>query len=340
MFTNSHIIHRNTVHYRIWEWTYRNWIWKAKKIPTHKSLCPYWHRIIWIGMLAAILHLIYAPFRIVFYSILYKLAGLIFKNEIVAGFVVWISALWLISISGSWVFFPWFVGGILHFLLFAAIFFGLVFVFAKGISWPFKKTALGRSIKGFFEDTFFPAIGSGIRWVIVLIFKWVLWGGFKLFFYYLPYWAIQIIGRYYTPKEQLRTEKYELNGVKNQLTLQLLFWLGFLGVPVLAFFGGNSGYIPIPEIVRNPGWSTALIVLGIEALMVLAAWILVRVENKKFEQELVYIRFPELRPEEKPSVIKKLVKTTKKSLDHNVTPFIAWIKAIKQKVCPIMTFVD
>jgi hypothetical protein len=330
--SKEYIIHKNSLHYKLWCWTFCNMIWQ-KWIPTKRSKCQYWQRLFWIGMITLLLHILFVPLRLIFYSFLYRIVKVVFKNDIVAGIVVWLIALLCIFISGTGVFLPWFLGFMIQLI-------GLLIGVIVFCAWFFDESRAGEIIKEAGYDFICVPIGLAIKWTFICIFKWILWGTLKFFIFQLPFWGLQVIGRFYTPKEKLRDEKYKLNGGRNQIMIQLLFWLGFLGFPIIAFFLGGSGYLPPLPFIGNATWGWAILFLAIDVLLLLISWVVVHYDNKRFERELLYARQPELRPVEKPSITVRSIEKLDKYRQRNWDPFFDWLKSVKENLCPPIKFVD
>ncbi|PIY97092.1 MAG: hypothetical protein COY66_01360 [Candidatus Kerfeldbacteria bacterium CG_4_10_14_0_8_um_filter_42_10] len=66
MFTKKPKIKKSSWHYKVWAWTWNNKIWD-KRVPTVRSICPYFWRTVLIGLLLLpvlhVFHYVFWPFK-------------------------------------------------------------------------------------------------------------------------------------------------------------------------------------------------------------------------------------------------------------------------------------
>ncbi len=322
MFVKQPTIHRHTLHYKVWRWTFRNLLWK-KRVVENKSLCQYWWRTILGGIITAILHILYGPLKILLYNILYQAVRPIFRNDVAAAFVVWLLLLFLVNISGAWVFLPWILGFILH----CAGLIGLVFLIILVLK-KFSETEIIDHFSGWVLKWLLKPVGL----VFVFIFKIVLWNLFKFLFGCLPVFTVQVIEKFYIPRHELPDGEYKFRQ-QNQTLVKLSFWtLQFIFLASILVAILKTG-ITLPLLTAREIITSALIL----TVSILVPWTYAYFGLKRMEREWIYSHHPELRPKKKFAQLKARIAT---NIDHNKQPFLDWLKAIKEKVCPMVKFVD
>jgi hypothetical protein len=260
----------------------------------------------WVGVLILpVLHLLYFATAAVVYELLYKrVVRPVVKFDFLAAVVIWLMIMGMV------------ICGEVEVLLFY-----LVVVCSCGIV-------------GLLAIVFFCIYAKrAVEWLLKRVIGPFLWEPFI----WLCDFNWQVYRRYYNRRHPLPDEECTIKGY-NQLMVHSLFWLQSVVVALALHFGSGQAH---PEL-----WGLALswiIWYGLALLLVsLVINLLINRHYDKLDKERYYELYPEKRP------VKKLKIKKVKSKPYREPSrwaywrydFKEWRKATKEKVCPLVKFVD
>lgn len=301
MFTGPVTVHRSSWHYKLWCFTYRNGLWK-KSVPSQRSICAYTHRIIWIGLITAILHLTIFPLKWVIKDFLFDLILTpLGERKFLATTLIWLLGLCacfyfeLEHVLIGWLSF------VILFVTVLLCIVGIVFLFCKLFS-LFYNHAL-RPVISFNRGLFF----------------FLFIGGPK---------AVEF------SREYPRFSK---------LTGQLLFWTEFVGINLilispLIILGYAFGSLESGEL-----WTLLLYLLTGGAFALFLTYIITETmyQHAQVPQEDYYWRRRRMQaPQEEPVKPKKAEHAGPSWWERNLLPFWQLVKAMKDRVCPLIRFAE
>lgn len=140
----------------------------------------------------------------------------------------------------------------------------------------------------------------------------------------------QFYRRYCVPKYRLPVEEFDYNHRRNPLWLHLLFWIQPVGFMALVFFGGQT---VLPEKMIDGGtipliWTIIALIISYLVVTPIVMWRRAVLERRK-----LYWEHPELEPVKERSKLGIQIEDTWEL-------FLNWLEAKKERVCPLVDFVD
>jgi len=297
MFITKPKISRYSWHYKFWQWTFRNKIWKAE-IPVQTSICAYCQRIFWIGGVTVLLHLLYyffvSPIRL-FYQ---RVVRHITKVDYLATALIWavfVAGVLALRLEGS-----------LIYLLFTV--FGLL-------------------------------IGIGCIFILYYIGKAI----FKPINRYADF-NRQVYLRYYVPKYHLPEEDFTYNDYLRPFWINFLFLAQPIVLLTIIYFVGDK----VPFLQRLGGslklsmWSFIALIAFYVILTKITHSVLAKRHKK------ITSKPKKKKPKKKRSMFQsspsRRLNSWLRKVVGNIADFIEilkiWTKSKKEKVCPLVEFVD